>query len=231
MKRLGWIITTTAALLLAPLAAQAADGYVTGNVNLRAGPDVDYPRITTIPAGTRIAVQGCTDGWEWCDVIAYGDRGWVAGNFIQYDYQERRVLLPAYGARIGIPIVSFVIGTYWNDYYRNRPFYHDRDRWYHRPIQHRPPPRPIARPPFNRTPARPRPPIQHDQRPQPRPGQHDRPQNRPESRPAMAPRPQGRPQGQPPQGDNRPPAGHAPPGRPAPKRGDDKHDGGHLPLR
>jgi uncharacterized protein YraI len=230
MKRLGWTIAMVAALLLAPLAAQAADGYVTGNVNLRAGPDVDYPRITTIPVGTRIAVQGCIDGWEWCDVIAYGNRGWVAGNFIQYDYRDQRVLLPAYGARIGIPIVSFVIGTYWNDYYRNRPFYHDRDRWYHRPIQHRPPPRPIARPPFNRPPVRPRPPInrppvrprppinrppvrprppiQHDQRPQPRPVQHGRPQ-----------------------GGTRPPAGHAPPGRPAPKRGDDKRDGGHRPLR
>jgi Uncharacterized protein with a bacterial SH3 domain homologue len=146
MKRLGWF-AMAAVLLALPLAAQAADGYVTANVNLRAGPDVEYPLITTIPAGTRVAVQGCVQGWEWCDVIAYGNRGWVAGNFIQYDYQDQRVLLPAYGARIGIPIVSFVIGTYWDSYYRHRPFYRQRQTWYRRPVPHRPPPRPIARPP------------------------------------------------------------------------------------
>jgi uncharacterized protein YraI len=133
-------------LFLMPLLAYAADGFVTANVNLRAGPDIDYPLISTIPAGTQIAIQGCTNGWEWCDVIAYGNRGWIAGNYLQYNYQNQRVLVPAYGARIGIPIVSFVIGSYWGSYYQNRPFYRDRTRWYNRPIGHRPPPRPGYRP-------------------------------------------------------------------------------------
>ncbi len=194
MKRLGWFVMA-AVLLALPLAAQAADGYVTGNVNLRAGPDVEYPLITTIPAGTRVAVQGCVQGWEWCDVIAYGNRGWVAGNFIQYDYQDQRVLLPAYGARIGIPIVSFVIGTYWDSYYRHRPFYRQRQTWYRRPVPHRPPPRPIARPPVHRprppvnhAPPRPRPPGHQTPRPQPQ-----RPVTRPQPKPSIAPRPQARP--------------------------------------
>jgi uncharacterized protein YraI len=112
--------------LLAPLLAHAADGFVTTNVNLRAGPDSSYPRITTIPIGTQISIQGCTDGWEWCDVIAFGNRGWIAGNYLQYNYQNQRVLVPAYGAQIGIPIVSFVIGSYWGNYYRDRPFYVQR---------------------------------------------------------------------------------------------------------
>jgi uncharacterized protein YraI len=132
--------------LVFPALAQAADGYVTGNVNLRAGPDSSYPLIDQIPAGTEVDVQGCTDGWEWCDVIAYGNRGWVAGNYIEYEYQDQPVLLPSYGAQIGIPIVSFVIGTYWDSYYRNRPFYRQRTQWYHRPIIHRPPPRPFPHP-------------------------------------------------------------------------------------
>lgn len=127
--------------------AQAADGYVTGNVNLRAGPDVDYPRIDTLPAGTRVDIQGCTEGWEWCDVITMGTRGWVAGTYLQYDYQAQPVVVQDYGARIGIPVISFVIGTYWGNYYRDRPFYSQRDYWYRRPIVHRPPPRPIHRPP------------------------------------------------------------------------------------
>ena len=70
--------------LAVPALAHAADAYVTGNVNLRAGPDPSYPLIDRIPAGTEVDVQGCTDGWEWCDVINANDgsRGWIAGNFI-----------------------------------------------------------------------------------------------------------------------------------------------------
>ncbi|OOG54506.1 hypothetical protein B0E48_14570 [Rhodanobacter sp. C03] len=131
-----------------PALAQAADGYVTGNVNLRAGPDPSYPLVDQLPAGTEVDVQGCTDGWEWCDVINANDgsRGWIAGNFIQYEYQDQPVLLPEYGAQIGIPIVSFVIGSYWDNYYRGRPFYRDRATWYSRPMPHRAPPRPMNRP-------------------------------------------------------------------------------------
>jgi uncharacterized protein YraI len=153
MKRLRWI--GLALLLVAPLWAQASGGFVTANVNLRAGPDVDYPWIATIPAGSRVSIQGCTEGWGWCDVIAFGHRGWMVGDYLRYDYDNRRVLLPEYGARIGIPIVTFVIGDYWGHYYRERPFYRQRSYWYQRPIRRRPPPRPVYHPP-----ARPRPPQQ-----------------------------------------------------------------------
>lgn len=147
LTRLALASLSLASLSLAfPALAQAADAYVTGNVNLRAGPDSDYPLIDQIPAGTEVNVQGCTDGWEWCDVIVYGNRGWVAGNYIEYEYQNQPVLLPSYGAQIGIPIVTFVIGNYWDNYYRSRPFYRERDRWYGRPMMHRPPPRPMDRP-------------------------------------------------------------------------------------
>ncbi|HEY8682178.1 MAG TPA: SH3 domain-containing protein [Rhodanobacter sp.] len=144
MKRL--VLSALALSLALPLLAHAADGYVTGNVTMRAGPDPSYPLIDEIPAGTEVDVQGCTEGWEWCDVISYNNRGWVAGNYIQYDYDNQRVLLPSYGAEIGIPIVSFVIGDYWNHYYRDRPFYNQRERWYRRPIMRRPPPPPFRRP-------------------------------------------------------------------------------------
>lgn len=145
-----------------PVLAQAADGYVTGNVNLRAGPAPDYPLIARIPAGTEVNVQGCTQGWEWCDVIAYGNRGWVAGNYVEYDYQNRPVLLPTYGEQLGVPIVTFVIGNYWDTYYRSRPFYSERTRWYRRPIVRRPPPPPLRhpyRPPLHGAPAQGRMPV------------------------------------------------------------------------
>lgn len=172
-------LAAVSASLLVPALARAADAYVTGNVNLRAGPDPDYPLIGQIPAGTEVDVQGCTAGWEWCDVIVYGDRGWIAGNFIEYEYQDGPVLLPAYGARIGIPVVTFVIVDYWDHHYRNRPFYRERDRWYAHPIAPRPPP----------------PPVSHPYRGRPRPGddRHQQPPREPrESRPV----PEGRDLGQ-----------------------------------
>jgi uncharacterized protein YraI len=141
MKRMGWPVLA-ALCLAAPALAHAADGYVVDNVNLRAGPDPSYPLVDQLQAGTEVDVQGCTDGWEWCDVIAYGNRGWIAGNYIQYQYQDQEVILPDYGAQIGIPIVAFSIGTYWDSYYRNRPFYGDRRSWYSRPYVRRAPPPP-----------------------------------------------------------------------------------------
>jgi uncharacterized protein YraI len=107
----------------------AADGYVTGNVNLRAGPDTSYPSVVMLPAGAEVAIQGCVDGWSWCDVAAGNERGWVAGDFLQEEYQGQRVLVPEYGMQIGIPVVTFVFGTYWDDNYRHRSWYGNREHW------------------------------------------------------------------------------------------------------
>lgn len=193
MKRMLWSLVT-ALLLIFPAMAFAADGYVTGNVNLRAGPDSEYPVIQVIPVGAPVSVQGCTQGWQWCDVIVGPNRGWVAGTFIQYTYNNQPVIVTDYGAQIGIPIVSFVIGTYWANYYTNRPFYRDRARWYSRPIPIRPPPRP-SRPPVRPPGGRPPPPGGN--RPQPPGG------NRP---PPPRPQPPGGNRPQPPGGGgNRPP--------------------------
>lgn len=117
--------------------AFGADGYVTGNVNLRAGPDSSYPSVARLPAGAAVAIEGCVDGWSWCDVAAGNNRGWVAGNFLQEEYQGQRVLIPDYGVQIGIPVVSFVFGTYWDNYYRNRSWYDNREHWSHVTPQYR----------------------------------------------------------------------------------------------
>ncbi len=54
LLRSAWISLSLASLSLAvPALAHAADGYVTGNVNLRAGPAPDYPLIALIPGRHR----------------------------------------------------------------------------------------------------------------------------------------------------------------------------------
>lgn len=199
MKRLACLL----ALGFSSLLAHAAPAIVVTNVNLRAGPDTGYPRIATVPSGTGVDVQGCTQGYEWCDVIVGPDRGWIAAGYLQSTYQDRTVYIQDNGARIGLPIISFVIGSYWGNYYANRPFYRQRDYWYHRPFVHRPPPRPIHRPPS---------------RPQPGWGGH-----RP-SRPGVGHGPARPPvhgpgNGHRPPSGNRPGNGHRPsPGRPRQER-------------
>lgn len=225
MNRLLWSFATALAMLM-PAAAFAADGYTVATVNMFAGPDPQYPQILTLGPGTPVAVQGCTEGWEWCDVIAAGNRGWVAGPYIEYMYGNQPVVVTDYGARIGIPIVTFAIGTYWGRYYAGRPFYRDRARWYARPLPVRPFPGP-------RPPVRPMP----GGRPQPGPGPRPTPPggNRPQppgGRPQPGNRPQPPAENRPTPGGNRPPAnGQRPaqnkaPPRPHPEQGNNPPNNG-----
>lgn len=213
----------SALCLLIPASAFAAEGYTVATVNMLAGPNPEYPLILTLGAGTPVDVQGCTEGWEWCDVVAAGNRGWVAGPYIEYMYENQPVIVTNYGPRIGIPIVTFAIGAYWGRYYVNRPFYRDRTRWYGRPMPIRPPPGP-------RPPVRPFPPVGHRPSP-PRPGHGAPPRGHSGYHPAP-PRPgTGGHHPHPPQqgGGHRPPSPTA--GRPMPPAGNRPRPtpGGHPP--
>jgi uncharacterized protein YraI len=131
MKRILLTAALAAASLAAATTAFAGEGYVTANVSLRAGPDAGYPAVMGLRAGTPVFIQGCVDGWSWCDVSLGDDRGWVSGAYLQEDYDGRRVYIRDYGVRIGIPIVSFVFGDYWDHYYRGRSWYGNRARYSH----------------------------------------------------------------------------------------------------
>lgn len=126
----------------APFVANAAEGYVVADIGLQAGPDTDYPTITELSAGTPVAIQGCLQGWTWCDVIADRDRGWVPGTFLEEPYGGQRVVVIDYGARIGIPVVGFSIAAYWDRHYHDRPFYAQRQQFETRAIRPHAPPRP-----------------------------------------------------------------------------------------
>ncbi|MBB4506482.1 SH3 domain-containing protein [Rhizobium johnstonii] len=130
MKNLIVEVAAAAMLVLAPAIAQAAEGYSTANVNMRAGPSTRYPAVAVVPAGSSVEIRGCLSNVNWCDVEFYGGRGWVSGQYVQAVYQQRRVYVgPQYYRPLGIPMVSFSVGNYWDRYYRNRDFYRERDRW------------------------------------------------------------------------------------------------------
>lgn len=118
----------------------AGSAYVGINLVLRAGPDIGYPRVMMVPAGSYVVIHGCLSDYTWCDVGIDGNRGWVAATYLQFYYGSSWVYLPAYAPRVGVPIVTFVLGTYWGNHYRHRPWYRERERWQHPPPRHVPPP-------------------------------------------------------------------------------------------
>jgi uncharacterized protein YraI len=154
--------------------------FTTQNVNLRAGPDRGFPLVSWLPGGTPVNVFGCLNGWRWCDVGVGFNRGWVYGRFLSMPFGGQQVLIMNSGPRIGVPVVTFSVGSYWGAHYRNRP-------WFHQP------PPPGFGPPPGRPPPPSRPPP-----PPPRP---------PAARPPAAAPPSARPPsgGQPPPGARPPP--------------------------
>ena len=200
---------------LVPYAQQFAN--LARDSNLRAGPSQDYPVVAELPAGLSVWVDGCINGYRWCDVTVGPDRGWVyAGNII-YPYQGARVPLLNYGAVIGIGIIAFSLGDYWDNHYRTRPWYPQRQIWIDRP---RPVLRPEAdhvrpipvRPPMNRpASANPTPPRAVTPDHAQRPPQAQMPDKTPRPPQSQAPkRAQHPPQGQAQKEAQPPPKGQSP---------------------
>ncbi len=119
----------TAATLLAPTAALAAPGIVTVSTGLRAGPGPGFPLVDRIPGGAHVNVHGCLRGDAWCDVSWTDDRGWISSQYLEYLYRNKYVYLPDYVDVIDVPVVPFVLNSYWSSYYSGRPWYQRRAYW------------------------------------------------------------------------------------------------------
>jgi uncharacterized protein YraI len=118
-----------AALLLTPAAALAAPGVVTTSVSMRAGPGTGFPMVNRVPSGARVNIHGCIRGDAWCDVSWTDSRGWVSSRYLEYLYRHHFVYLPDYVDVVDVPIVPFVLSSYWANYYAGRPWYHRRAYW------------------------------------------------------------------------------------------------------
>jgi uncharacterized protein YraI len=118
-----------AALLLAPTAALAAPGIVTVSTGLRAGPGPGFPLVDRVPEGARVNIHGCLRGNAWCDVSFSDDRGWVSSQYLEYLYRNHYVYLPDYVDEIDVPVVPFVLTSYWSSYYAGRPWYRRHAYW------------------------------------------------------------------------------------------------------
>ena len=139
-RRLAW-----AAALALPLAANAQQAFTTHLLNLRAGPAQDFPIVATLPQGAEVMIQGCTSDYAWCDVQTPNAlRGWVYAQYLSHPFQGNPVPVNSMGATIGIPVLTFALGAYWANHYRDRSWYHNQSQWdrpyYPQRPPHRPPP-------------------------------------------------------------------------------------------
>uniref|UniRef100_UPI0034CF4ED5 SH3 domain-containing protein n=1 Tax=Roseomonas sp. 18066 TaxID=2681412 RepID=UPI0034CF4ED5 len=125
-------------------AAAAAPAVVIDRIRLHAGPASEYPTVAVLERGMQVEVLGCLYGYSWCDILVGPQRGWLRGGFLAMSsYPAQAPLpLPDLGPSIGLPIVGFTIGHYWDSHYRGQPWYGERDRWAYAP----PPPPPGPRP-------------------------------------------------------------------------------------
>jgi uncharacterized protein YraI len=143
-------VSLSVCLLALCTAAHAQNAVTTHPVDVYAGPDDSYPNVARLDADAPVQVMGCLDDWSWCDVTFEDNRGWLYAPDITYDYQGGYVPLYTYAPSLGIPVVQFTIGDYWERYYHGRPWYAQRDEWAQRgPPYHQRPrgPPPNAGPP------------------------------------------------------------------------------------
>lgn len=135
MRAPAWALAAASACLglAAPGAFAQAQAWTSQPVDLYAGPSGDYPVVSEIDQGVAVEVMGCVSDYSWCDVVVPGLRGWVYGGYLTYPYQGGYVPVQNYGPAIGLPVVTFALGTYWGSFYRDRPWYGEREHWAHVP--------------------------------------------------------------------------------------------------
>ena len=117
--------------MTASVAAPFADpnASVTTDVNLRAGPDTDFPAIVVIPSDEYVTIYACIEDLSWCDVSYADHRGWVAADYIRPFYQSRFMTVQEYAPLVALPSAPFDIKLYWTSFYRDQRFFGELDQW------------------------------------------------------------------------------------------------------
>jgi uncharacterized protein YraI len=129
MRRYGLLAFFAVVMAAIPLAANAQQAYAIGGASIFAGPGPDYPVVAQLGPGAGVRINGCLAGYQWCDISFGPNRGWAYAGDLGYPYHNNRVPVLSYGPQLALPIVTFSLGTYWDRYYRARPWYHERTQW------------------------------------------------------------------------------------------------------
>lgn len=127
-QRTIYAVCTLVVVLLMPGMAAAVPAFSTANVNMRASPGVENPVVATIPGGSPVEIVGCLNGWSWCDTVWAGNRGWVAGAYLNAPWRGTIVPFVSHAPRLGVPILAYSGEVYWRRHYVGKPWYPRRAR-------------------------------------------------------------------------------------------------------
>lgn len=75
-------MTAAVALSTAAVAQQSTSAFATTDLNLRANPGANTEVLAVIPAEGEVAVTGCLDVANWCEVTFDGTTGWAYGDYL-----------------------------------------------------------------------------------------------------------------------------------------------------
>jgi hypothetical protein len=73
---------TVTSLLLASSAYGQTAATAGTDLNLRAGPGVQYEIVDVIPATKSVSVEGCLEASNWCRVSYGAATGWASGDYL-----------------------------------------------------------------------------------------------------------------------------------------------------
>ncbi|WP_181706698.1 DUF1236 domain-containing protein [Chthonobacter rhizosphaerae] len=125
----GALAQTTSPQVVQGQATQAQVAYATTDLNLRAGPGPEYPVVTAIDANGAVQILGCTPSGLWCDVVWNGTRGWAYATYLAAEVGGQRMAIPEVAGRVQVPTANYDTQVYWDENYRQQPFYSQRDRY------------------------------------------------------------------------------------------------------
>jgi uncharacterized protein YraI len=109
--------------------ATAETALITRSVNVRSGPNVAMPTVTWLLTGARVTVVGCISNWSWCDVVSGGERGWIYSRYLSMPFQGSAMTILDGGPALGLPVVEFALGPYWDEHYQRRLWFPQKASW------------------------------------------------------------------------------------------------------
>ncbi len=105
-----WIVVLFAVVVLPGGLAAEAQGSPTGrnvsNLNVRSGPGLEYPVMTTIPRGASFLVTGRNPVGNWVLITldAHETRGWVASRYVVWEDDVPLAALPVVDPVLDAPV-------------------------------------------------------------------------------------------------------------------------------
>lgn len=92
----------------APAMAQAADATAATDLNVRSGPGAWYESVGVIPAGEMATIEGCLDGYEWCEVSYDGTEGWSYAPYLTVQAGDNVATIDTQPEQVEIKTVTYV---------------------------------------------------------------------------------------------------------------------------